>query len=171
MNRIRSRRFTYGLTLVELLMVLALVGFLALGLGGLLYKNGRGQRYRDLQAIELICKEINQARQQARLGINEQDVRSVNFAGLKLPTGVEYVTSVSPSLLPSGISVFPASTPLVFEPQSGRTAGDVSGMVIVRDPVTQTARGVVIPSIPGPLRRFVQYGAQQSFEPMTNAVY
>lgn len=171
MNRLQNRRSSRGMTLIELLVVLALVGLMSLGLAGLLYKNGRGQRYRDLQAIELICNEINKARQQARLGLNEQEVRSVNFTGLKLPPGVEYVTSVSPSLLPAGISVVPASSPLVFEPQSGRTAGGVFGMVIVRDRATQTARGVVIPTVPGPLRRFVQFGPQQTFEPMTNAVY
>lgn len=168
--RFRRRQTQQGFSLIEVLAVILIIGVIA-GLIGYFSGNAGPNANRELIALERIAQAVEEARQNARLGVEDTASRTVNFQSLDLSKRVRLVAEVSTSSLPTNTPVLNPNEPLVFEIQSGRTAQNRWGLIIVEDTSTRRARALLITTSPAPVQRFARFGDNGKFEPITTQVY
>lgn len=166
----RRRQTQHGFSLIEVLAVILIIGAIA-GLIGYFFGKSGPNANNELIALERIAQAVEEARQNARLGLEDTASRTVNFQSLKLPKSVQLVAEVSTNSLPANTQVLNPNEPLVFEVQSGRTAQNRWGLIIVEDTTTRRARALLITTSPAPVQRFARFGANGKFESITTQVY
>lgn len=166
----RRRQTQQGFSLIEVLAVILIIGVIA-GLIGYFFGNAGANANSELIALERIAQAVEEARQNARLGLEDTASRTVNFQSLSLSKRVRLVTEVSTSSLPANTPVLNINDPLVFEVQSGRTTQNRWGLIIVEDTTTRRARALLITTSPAPVQRFARFGDNGKFEPITTQVY
>ncbi len=165
-----ARRREIGLSLLELVIVLGGLTALSIGILGIVQQYGRGQNDNELKAAEAIITNLEKARLNARLGIDQGADRTVTPSAIRIPASVELVTKVGDGELPEGVTLLNPRQAIVFDPQSGLLNGD-GGMIVVQDRVTKRARGILIPKVYGPLQRYVKFPRDQRFTLMNSVVY
>ena len=159
-----------GLSLLELVIVLGGLAALSIGILGIVQQYGRGQNDNEIKAAEAIITNLEKARLNARLGIDQGVDRTVTPSTIRIPASVELVTKVGEGELPEGVTLLNPRQAIVFDPQSGLLNGG-SGMIVVQDRVTKRARGILIPKVYGPLQRYVKFPRDQRFTLMNSVVY
>ncbi|MBI4752620.1 MAG: type II secretion system protein [Acidobacteria bacterium] len=169
-SRFPRRQTQQGFSMIEVLAVILIIGVIA-GLIGYFFGNSGPNANRELVALERIAQAIEEARQNARIGLEDRASRTVNFQSLNLSKRVRLVTEVSANSLPTNTPVLNPNEPLVFEIQSGRTAQNRWGLIIVEDTTTRRARALLITTSPAPIQRFARFGANGKFESITTQVY
>lgn len=170
MQTLSRGRNELGFSLLEFLAIMFLIGMLAC-IGGSFFWLNRDHGL-DRQGAAQIETAIIQCRNQSWLGEDDPSKRTFVPKKVTLPVGAQYVTQLSDGEFPGNVPpIIGPEEETVFEAQTGRILGKKWGMVIIKDNRTGRMQAVVIPFVPGPLRRYVKHPGAQQFEPMTNYVY
>lgn len=164
LKRGNERGFSFQELLI-VISVIAIIGAVALGF----YDAKKRRYYRTEKEAQRVSDGVDEARSNAKAGEGDETKRSFSPAKFKLTPGIEWVRGTIEGL-PAGVQVIQPETVVTFERQSGRTANEVQGMLILRDNLNDAMIGIRIAHPYSPPARYIKQPGWAKFELMSNAV-